>query len=82
MTTSPPKHFLLASDFDQTLSFNDSGFVLSELLGVEGFQDRSRDSRAAIWSSRAASSRISFVTIRSFVACGASISSKPAGEYG
>src|SRR5258708_33975822 len=35
--TSPSKHFLLASDFDQTLSFNDSGFVLSELLVVSGF---------------------------------------------
>jgi HAD superfamily phosphoserine phosphatase-like hydrolase len=28
------KRFILASDFDQTLSFNDSGFVLSELLGI------------------------------------------------
>src|SRR5580704_8609032 len=27
------KQFLLASDFDQTLSFNDSGVVLSELIG-------------------------------------------------
>src|ERR1700685_4100836 len=34
------KHYLLASDFDQTLSFNDSGLVLSELLGVSGFEDR------------------------------------------
>lgn len=32
------KHFLLASDFDQTLSFNDSGLVLSEVLGVTGFE--------------------------------------------
>jgi len=40
LTTSLPKHFLLASDFDQTLSFNDSGFALSELLGVAGFQDK------------------------------------------
>ncbi len=32
------KHYLLASDFDKTLSFNDSGFVLSELLGVEDFE--------------------------------------------
>src|SRR5688572_28695616 len=32
------KHFLLASDFDQTLSFNDSGLVLSEVLGVSGFE--------------------------------------------
>lgn len=35
-----PRHYLLASDFDQTLSFNDSGLVLSELLGVHGFKDR------------------------------------------
>ena len=35
-----PKHYLLASDFDQTLSFNDSGVVLCELLGISGFQDR------------------------------------------
>jgi phosphoserine phosphatase len=35
-----PKHFLLASDFDQTLSFNDSGIVLSEILGVAGFADK------------------------------------------
>jgi HAD superfamily phosphoserine phosphatase-like hydrolase len=28
---------LLASDFDQTLSFKDSGMVLAELLGVPGF---------------------------------------------
>jgi phosphoserine phosphatase len=37
LTTSPTRHYLLASDFDQTLSFNDSGLVLSELLGVSGF---------------------------------------------
>ncbi|MFN2397636.1 MAG: haloacid dehalogenase-like hydrolase [Gemmatimonadaceae bacterium] len=34
------KQFLLVSDFDQTLSFNDSGMVLSEMLGIGGFQDR------------------------------------------
>ena len=28
------KQYLLASDFDQTLSFNDSGVVLSELIEV------------------------------------------------
>jgi len=37
---TPPRHYLLASDFDQTLSFNDSGHVLSELLGVRGFEDK------------------------------------------
>jgi HAD superfamily phosphoserine phosphatase-like hydrolase len=31
-------HFLLASDFDQTLSFNDSGQVLSELVGISDFE--------------------------------------------
>jgi HAD superfamily phosphoserine phosphatase-like hydrolase len=35
-----PNRYLLASDFDQTLSFHDSGLVLSELLGISGFQDR------------------------------------------
>ncbi|HWY29560.1 MAG TPA: HAD family hydrolase [Candidatus Acidoferrum sp.] len=32
--------YLLASDFDQTLSFNDSGVVLSELIGFHGFRDK------------------------------------------
>src|SRR5271155_609595 len=40
MPETPIKHYLLASDFDQTLSFNDSGLVLSELLGITGFEDR------------------------------------------
>jgi phosphoserine phosphatase len=39
-TSTQPKHFLLVSDFDQTLSFNDSGLVLSDLIGAEGFQDK------------------------------------------
>ncbi len=34
------KHYLFASDFDQTLSFNDSGIVLSELLGTSGFEEK------------------------------------------
>src|SRR6266700_1082227 len=34
------KQYLLASDFDQTLSFNDSGHVLSEILGVSGFAEK------------------------------------------
>ena len=32
--TTPKKRYIFASDFDQTLSFNDSGYVLSELLGI------------------------------------------------
>jgi len=38
--TASEQHFLLASDFDQTLSFNDSGLVLSEVLGISGFQQK------------------------------------------
>jgi HAD superfamily phosphoserine phosphatase-like hydrolase len=34
------KRYLLASDFDQTLSFNDSGVALSELIGFHGFHDK------------------------------------------
>jgi len=34
------KNYLLASDFDKTLSFNDSGHVLSELLGIRGFEEK------------------------------------------
>jgi HAD superfamily phosphoserine phosphatase-like hydrolase len=33
-------HYLLASDFDQTLSFNDSGIILSDMLGIRGFDSR------------------------------------------
>jgi HAD superfamily phosphoserine phosphatase-like hydrolase len=40
MTTTLPKHFLVASDFDQTLSFNDSGSVLSELIGASRFEEK------------------------------------------
>jgi HAD superfamily phosphoserine phosphatase-like hydrolase len=39
-TAVAKKHFLLASDFDQTLSFNDSGVVLSELIGASDFQSK------------------------------------------
>jgi 2-hydroxy-3-keto-5-methylthiopentenyl-1-phosphate phosphatase len=34
------KHYLFASDFDQTLSFNDSGKALSELIGASGFEEK------------------------------------------
>lgn len=34
------KHYLVASDFDKTLSFNDSGYVLAELLAVPDFEKK------------------------------------------
>jgi HAD superfamily phosphoserine phosphatase-like hydrolase len=40
MAADALKHFLVASDFDQTLSFNDSGQILSELLGVSDFRQK------------------------------------------
>jgi phosphoserine phosphatase len=42
MTTKsgPTKHFLVVSDFDQTLSFHDSGVVLSELIGASRFEEK------------------------------------------
>jgi HAD superfamily phosphoserine phosphatase-like hydrolase len=41
MTISAEQNeYLLASDFDQTLSFNDSGVVLSEMLGIEDFEQK------------------------------------------
>jgi HAD superfamily phosphoserine phosphatase-like hydrolase len=39
-TVAAPRHYLVASDFDQTLSFNDSGLILSEVLGVTGFEEK------------------------------------------
>src|SRR6266496_4803910 len=39
-TETRAREYLFVSDFDQTLSFNDSGFVLSELIGVPGFSQR------------------------------------------
>lgn len=38
---SPPiTDYLVASDFDKTLSFNDSGLVLSEIMGVRDFEEK------------------------------------------
>ena len=34
MASNIRKHYLFASDFDQTLTFNDTGYVLSELVGI------------------------------------------------
>ncbi len=40
MRTATPGHYLIASDFDQTLSFNDSGIVLSDLIGASNFREK------------------------------------------
>jgi HAD superfamily phosphoserine phosphatase-like hydrolase len=38
--SAPAKRYLLISDFDQTLSFHDSGHILSGMLGIDGFAAR------------------------------------------
>ena len=35
--TKKSVRYLIASDFDQTLSFNDSGHVLGEIVGIKDF---------------------------------------------
>jgi HAD superfamily phosphoserine phosphatase-like hydrolase len=44
MSEKPLKRYIFASDFDQTLTFNDSGYVLSEMLGIstEEFERKAR----------------------------------------
>src|ERR1700704_1342963 len=44
MASNYRKHYLFASDFDQTLTFNDTGYVLSEMLGisVEEFERKAK----------------------------------------
>src|ERR1017187_6166427 len=37
---TPSKRYLLVSDFDQTLSFHDSGRVLADLVGIADFAQR------------------------------------------
>jgi HAD superfamily phosphoserine phosphatase-like hydrolase len=37
MNNTSKREFLLLSDFDQTLSFNDSGLVLAEMMGIPNF---------------------------------------------
>src|SRR5687768_9250239 len=36
----PGRHFLIAADFDQTLSLDDSGQVLADVIGAPGFRER------------------------------------------
>jgi len=40
--TSAAHHYLVASDFDHTLSAGDSGELLAELLGIGGFETKVR----------------------------------------
>ncbi len=35
-----PRRYLFISDFDQTLSFHDSGLVLGDILGITDLRER------------------------------------------
>ena len=39
-TTTKHARYLVASDFDQTLSFNDSGRVLADMIGIGNFEEK------------------------------------------
>src|SRR5476651_1210678 len=38
--TKKTTRYLVASDFDQTLSFNDSGRVLADIVGISNFDEK------------------------------------------
>lgn len=40
MSQLPVRHILIASDFDKTLSFDDSGEILSQMLGAFNFSEK------------------------------------------
>src|ERR1700728_5037439 len=44
MADKPLKRYIFASDFDQTLTFNDSGYVLADLVGIptEDFERKAK----------------------------------------
>src|SRR4051812_31242893 len=44
---APRWHYLVASDFDKTLSLDDSGALLSEMLGIQGFDKKVADLSAS-----------------------------------
>jgi hypothetical protein len=76
------RHHLLVSDFDQTLSFNDSGHVLSEMLGIAGFDEKVAGSPGSTWCRRAPSWPTCCATTPSTAACGATTWSRWGGASG
>ena len=51
-TTKKSVRYLIASDFDQTLSFNDSGHVLGEIVGIKDLSARLKGFPRPIWCNR------------------------------
>jgi hypothetical protein len=68
MSDKPLKRYPFASDFDQTLTFNDSGYVLSELVGIPTaeFERKAKGMANLILFSRAPNLLTCCCTIPSF----------------
>ena len=73
--------FLVASDFDQTLSFNDSGAVLSELIGFHRFHDKVKGLADINLVQQGAELSYLILHDPDFAACAASTSWRPASEF-
>ena len=73
--------FLLASDFDQTLSFNDSGVVLSELIGFHSFHDKVKGLADINLVQQGAELSYLILHDPDSVACAPNTSWRPAGEF-
>jgi len=79
------KQYLFASDFDKTLSFNDSGYVLSELLGIplEEFERKATGMANLNLVQQGASFLTCCCTTPSSIrACAATTCMRPAGASG
>ena len=71
--SAPITEYLVASDFDKTLSFNDSGLVLSEIMGVADFEEKVAGLAKSNLVQQGPSWPICCGTTRRSVACAASI---------
>ena len=75
------KRYILASDFDQTLSFNDSGYVLSELLGIPESEFERKIQGMAKLNLVQQGGELAYLLLHDpefRTRCGASISTRPA----
>ena len=81
MSGIPLKHCLLAADFDPTLSFNDSGLVLSKMLDVSEFGQRAAGLARRNLAQQGGELAYLIGMTRSFAGCGASLWRKPATAF-
>ena len=63
------RDYLFVTDFDQTLSFADSGLMLAEMLGIDGFAERVAGLAETRLVQQGANSPICCATIRTSAAC-------------